>query len=485
MTTCERAPVATSASQSRKPWALAIIVIAQLLVVLDATVVTIALPSAQQRLGLSDTDRQWVFTAYTLAFGGLLLLGGRVADDRGRKRMFVLSLVGFAAASALGGSATGATTMFAARALQGAMAAVMAPAALSLLTVTFTEPVERARAFGVYGGVLGAGGAIGVILGGAVTEYASWRFTFLIVSPVALAAALAAVRVLDESRVPRHSRYDVPGAALCTAGMLALVYGFTRAGAGGWGSPTCLAFTASGVLLLALFVLVEHRAPNPLLPLRVLADRNRSGSLLSVLVLGNIFVVFVFLAYYFQEILGYSAVECGLAFLPNAIGAMIGSTVSSRLLPTVGPRPLVVGGMALVCASSLLLTGVDAHSRYVTAIAPALVIQSLGHGTAYVALSSTALIGIRPSDTGVASALLTTANMAGSSLFVALLSTVAASATAGYLAAHATGAAAPDAATIHGYVTAFAISAAITGAGAVLALSTLRARRADVPALGA
>src|SRR5580693_9103911 len=263
--------------------ALAIIAVAQLMVVLDASVVIIALPSAQRALHISTANRQWMLTAYTLAFAGLLLLGGRIADYLGRKRMFVISLIGFAAASALGGLAQNSAMLFSARALQGAFAAVMAPSALSLLTVAFTEPKERARAFGVYGGIAGGGAAIGLILGGALTQYASWRWTLLINVPIAIVAAIAAARFVTESKSPVRHGYDIPGAVTVTGGLLALVYAFTEAGLDGWSSTTTLGLFATAAVLLTVFVLIERRATHPLLPLRILLERNRGGSFLSSL----------------------------------------------------------------------------------------------------------------------------------------------------------------------------------------------------------
>ncbi len=276
--------------------ALLVIAIAQLMIVLDASVVTIALPSAQHALHISVANRQWVMTAYTLAFGGLLLIGGRVADYLGRKRTFVISLLAFAAASALGGLAQDPAMLFGARALQGAFAAVMAPASLSLLTVTFTDPKERSRAFGVYGAVAGGGAAIGLVLGGLLTQYASWRWTLLINTPIAVVAAVMALRVVNESRAEGDRHYDIPGAALITGGLLALVYGFTRAETSGWGAPVTVALLVGGAALIAAFVIVERVSAHPLLPLRVVLDRNRGGSFLASLLVGvALFGVFLFL----------------------------------------------------------------------------------------------------------------------------------------------------------------------------------------------
>ena len=461
--------------------ALAVIAIAQLMIVLDATVVTIALPSAQKALHLSVNDRQWVLTAYTLAFGGLLLLGGRIADYLGRKRMFVLSLLGFAGASALGGLAQDPAMLFAARALQGAMAAVMAPSALSLIQVTFTEPKERARAFGVFGGISGGGAAIGLILGGLLTQYVSWRWTLLINVPIAIGAAFFATRLVSESRAERRSTYDIPGGLTSTLGLLALVYGFTKAETDHWGSATTLSFVILGVALLVVFALIEWRTPNPLLPLRVVADRNRGGSFLSTLLLGiGLFATFLFLTYYFQQVLGYSAVKTGFAFLPFSVGIVAGATIASQLLPRIGPRPLIFGGLLLAAGGLVVFAQVGTDVSYLTQLLPAELMTSLGVGTAFVPLSSTALIGVEQSDAGVASALVNTAQQTGGSLGVAFLNTVAAAATTNYLAAHRGGGSVTAAAAVHGYTVGFAISAGLLGAAAVLALLLLRAQRSDL-----
>ena len=463
--------------------ALAVIAIAQLMIVLDASVVTIALPSAQRALGISVANRQWVFTAYTLAFGGLLLLGGRIADYLGRKRMFVISLLGFACASALGGLAQNAAMLFSARALQGAFAAVMAPSALSLITVTFTEPRERARAFGVYGAIAGGGAAIGLILGGILTQYASWRWTLLINVPIAVLAAVFATRLVRESRGTTRKGYDVSGAITATAGLLSLVYGFTRAQSDGWGSSVTVGFIAASVVFLCSFVLIERRSRHPLLPLRVVLDRNRGGSFIAALLVGiAMFATFLFLTYYFQGTLGYSAVRSGFAFLPFSLGIISGATLSSRILPRIGPRWLMVGGFTVAATGLFLFTGVGVHTSYLAHILPAEVIVSFGMGASFVPLSSTALIGVDPNDAGVASAMVNTTQQTGASLGVSLLNTVAATATANYLLHHGTGPFARAQALVHGYTVSFTISAVLLALAAVTTFSILRATKNDVGA---
>jgi len=458
--------------------ALAIIAVAQLMVVLDASVVIIALPSAQRALHISSTNRQWMLTAYTLAFAGLLLLGGRIADYFGRKRMFVVSLIGFASAFALGGLAQNSAMLFSARALQGAFAAVMAPAALSLLTVAFTEPKERARAFAVYGGIAGGGAAIGLILGGVLTDFASWRWTLLINVPIAIAAAVAAFRYVSESRASASHGYDLPGAATVTGGLLALVYAFTKAGSDGWSSSVTLAlFAVAGVLLVA-FVLIEQRVHHPLLPLRVVLDRNRGGSFLASLLVGTAMLgTFLSLTYYFQGTLHYSALKSGFAFIPFSLGIITGATVASRLLPRFGPRVVMGGGLLMATAGLFLFSTLDVHSAYVSTVLPAEIIVSLGMGVSFVAMSSTALIGVQPEDAGVASALVNATQQTGGTMGAALINTIATTATASYLVTHGTSPTALAEGAIHGYTSAFTFSAVVLAGAAVAAFALIRRAR--------
>jgi EmrB/QacA subfamily drug resistance transporter len=335
----------TVTTYPRRWLALAVIAIAQLMIVLDITVVNIALPSAQIDLGITDADRQWVVTAYTLAFGGLLLLGGRISDYWGRKRAFIAGMVGFAFASALGGLATNAILLFAARGLQGAFGALLAPASLALLTVLFSDAKERARAFGVYGAIAGGGSAIGLILGGVLTEYANWRWCLLVNVPVALLAIAAAVRLVPESRTQGSTKYDVLGAVLATIGLMSLVYGFTKAATDGWSAGVTLLFLGLGVLLLALFLAWEARTSHPLLPLRIILDRNRGGGFLASLLVGvGLFGSFLFLTFYFQGTLAYTPLQAGLATLPVTLGVLIGAGIASGLLPRIGARPMMIAG---------------------------------------------------------------------------------------------------------------------------------------------
>jgi EmrB/QacA subfamily drug resistance transporter len=442
-------------------------------------VVIIALPSAQRSLHISVANRQWMLTAYTLAFAGLLLLGGRIADYMGRKRMFVISLIGFAGASALGGLAANSAMLFGARALQGAFAAVMAPSALSLLTVAFTEPKERARAFGVYGGIAGGGAAIGLILGGALTQFASWRWTLLINVPIAIVAAVAATRYVSESRAEHRHGYDIPGATTVTGGLLALVYGFTKAGSDGWNSSTTLIFFGIAAALLVGFVLIELRVAHPLLPMRVVLERNRGGSFLASLLVGTAMLgTFLSLTYYFQGTLHYSALKSGFAFVPFSAGIITGAGVASRFLPRFGPRAVMMTGLTLGALGLAFFTSLDAHSAYVAVVLPAEIIVSLGMGLSFVAMSSTSLVGVSPEDAGVASALVNATQQTGSSMGAALINTIAATATASYIAAHGHTVTALTAGAIHGYTSAFTFSAIVLALAALAAFTLIRPARA-------
>lgn len=471
------APVG-SALDPKRWWVLAVVAVSQLMIVLDASIVNIALPQAQGALHITNADRQWVVTAYTLAFGGFMLLGGRVADYLGRKRIFTIGLVGFAAASALGGAAQNQGTLFGARALQGAFAAIMAPAALSLLTLTFTEGKERAKAFGVYGGISGGGAAIGLILGGVLTEYASWRWTLLVNVPLALITAAVAARYVTESRDDGDAHYDFPGALAVTAGLVSLVFGFTKAQSDGWGAGVTVASLAIAGMLLIGFVLIEGRSRNPLLPLSVILDRNRGGSYIAALLSGaSVFGIFLFLNYYLQGTLHYSAVKSGLAFLPFSLGIAVGATVASQLLPRIGPRSLVAPGLGLASVGMLLFIRIGVHSAYLTHVMPSEVIVSIGLGIVLVVVSDTALVGVKKHEAGVASALVNTTQQIGGSLGTALLNTIAATATATYLHSHAS----LSDGLVHGYRVAFVAAALILAIAFVLTALLVRAGRDDLP----
>ncbi|MDG9718653.1 MFS transporter [Streptomyces sp. DH24] len=434
------APQPPVEADPRRWWGLVFIALAQLMVVLDATIVNIALPSAQRALDISDGDRQWVITAYSVAFGGLLLLGGRVADLVGRKRTFVIGLIGFAVVSALGGAATNSAMLFGARALQGVFAALLAPSALSLLTTTFTDPRERGKAFGVYGALAGSGSAIGFVVGGVLTEYLSWRWCLYVNVPIAIVAVAGALVLLHDRPGHAGARLDVPGVLLGCGGLVALVYGFSEAEPRGWTDPYVLALFAAGVVLLAVFVWWQNRAPGPLLPLHVLKDRNRAGCFLTMaLAVVGMFGMFLFMTYYLQVVLGYSPMRTGFAFLPLTAAIIVGSTqISARLLQHVQPRMLMVPGMISAAAGMLALTRITTHSSYASEILPALILMGLGMGLTFMPVFATATAGVAPQDSGVTSATVNTSQQVGGSIGTALLNTIATTSGAGYVTSHLT-----------------------------------------------
>jgi EmrB/QacA subfamily drug resistance transporter len=458
-------------------WAILVLLgIAQLMVVLDATIVNIALPSAQKALHFSNDDRQWIVTAYALAFGSLLLFGGRVGDLFGRKLTFIAGLIGFAVASALGGFADSFGVLVVARALQGAFGALLAPAALSLLTTTFTDPNERGTAFGIYGAIAGGGGAVGLLLGGVLTEYLSWRWCLYVNLAFAVPAAIAALAMLVNQRHPAKARVDVPGTLTASGGLFALVYGFSNAETHGWGAPTTVGFLVAGVALLATFVAIQQRTEHPLLPLRVVADRNRGGSYLAVGIVGaGMFGVFLFLTYYLQQTLGFSPVKTGLAFLPM-IGVLMvtATTATTRLLPRTGPRPLLTLGMLLAAGGMVLMAQLGVDSTYAAHVLPGLLVIGAGLGLVMAPAMSSATLGVDAADAGVASATVNTMQQIGGSMGTALLSTLAASAASGYVAGKAPSAALAGQAAVHGYVTAFWWSAGIFAIGAIVCGLLLR-----------
>ncbi|MEV0576295.1 MFS transporter [Streptomyces sp. NPDC050392] len=420
--------------------ALAFIALAQLMVVLDATIVNIALPHAQTDLGITDANKQWVITAYALAFGGLLLFGGRIADLWGRKRTFVVGLIGFALASALGGAAQNQGMLFGSRALQGVFGALLAPAALSLLAVMFTDAKERAKAFGIYGAIAGGGGAVGLILGGLLTQTLNWRWTFFVNIPFAIVAAAGAYFVIREPAGSRNrSSLDIPGVVLSALGLVSLVYGFTRAESSGWSDALTIGtFVASAVLLLA-FVLVEAKVKSPLLPLRVVMDRNRGGVYLSLgLAIIAMFGLFLFLTYYLQVVKGYSPIKTGFAFMPMIVGMITGSTqIGARLMTRVPARMLMAPGFLTAGVGMLLLTQLEIDSSYAAVILPGQLLLGLGMGTAFMPAMSLATHGIEPRDAGVASAMVNTSQQVGGAIGTALLNTIAASAATAYATSHA------------------------------------------------
>ncbi len=466
----------TDPHHSRRWVILGVIAIAQLMVVLDATITNIALPSAQRALDFSDDQRQWIVTAYSLAFGSLLLLGGRVSDLFGRKWTFIGGLLGFATVSAIGGAAQSFEVLVAARALQGAFGALLAPAALSLLTTTFTNPAERGKAFGIFGAIAGAGSAIGLLLGGILTDYLSWRWSMYVNLLFAVPAAAGAFVLLVNQRPAVRPRLDLPGTIAASAGLFGIVYGLTSAETDGWGAPVTVAMLAGGVALLAAFVAIQRRSSHPLLPLRVVLDRNRGGSYAAVAIAGaGIFGIFLFLTYYLQTTLGYSPVRTGLAFLPMTAAIMAtATTVSTKVLPKTGPKPLIVSGMALASVAMMLLTGIGVESAYATHVLPSLLFMGVGFGLIFAPAMASATLGVEARDAGVASAMVNTAQQIGGSIGTALLSTLATSAISDRLAGVRPTPQLVADATIHGYTTAFWWSAGIFAAGAVISAVLLR-----------
>ncbi|WUV70607.1 MFS transporter [Streptomyces sp. NBC_01478] len=457
-------------NHARRWWVLVVLGVAQLMVILDSTIVNIALPSAQHDLGFSDNQRQWVVTAYALAFGSLLLLGGRIADLFGRKLTLVVGLAGFAVASALGGAATSFGMLVTARASQGLCAALLAPAVLSLLTTTFTVAAERDRAFGIYGAIAGAGGAFGLLLGGVLTEYLDWRWCLYVNLVFAVVALVGTTVLLPHAPVEGRPHLDLPSTVTASAGLFALVYGFANAQTHSWSATSTWVFLLVGVALLTVFVIRQTSAAHPLLPLRILLDRNRGGAYLAMFVMGvGMFGIFLFLTYYLQQNLGFSPVRTGLAFLPLVGATAVAATfATSVLLSRTGPRVLIGAGMLTAAGGMLWLTGITLHSTYAADILAALIVTGIGLGTAMAPSVNTATRGVASHDAGVASATVNVAQQIGGSLGIALLSTVAADAASSYTKGRTP---TPDTlanAAIHSYTTAFAWAGAIFAIGAVL-----------------
>ncbi|MFB2600328.1 MFS transporter [Herbiconiux sp. P17] len=473
-------------TSSRRWWVLSTVALAQLMVVLDSTVVNIALPAAQADLGFSDGERQWVVTAYSLAFGSLLLLGGRLSDLIGRKRTFIIGLIGFALASAVGGAAPGFGTLVAARAVQGAFAALLAPTALAVLTTTFTVPKERARAFGVFGAIAGAGGAIGLLLGGFLTEYFDWRWNLYINVFIAIAAVIGgAIFVTSVAREGERPKLDVPGTVLVSAALFALVYGLSNAETDGWDSPLSWGMLiASGILLIA-FVLWQRRAAHPLLPLAIVLDRNRGAAFSSVFIAGaGLFGVFLFVTFYLEKSLNYTPLETGVAFLPMIASLILAAQLSTNLLvPRLGPKVMVPIGMVLATIGMVLFTRLTLESSYAPDLLPAFIVLGLGIGSIMPASIQTATLGIDGHFAGVGSALVNTSQQVGGSIGTALLNTLAATAAADYVAAHlpVTAEVTADAA-VASYATAYWWGAGFFAFGAVLSALLFRRRGRSAPA---
>ncbi len=487
---------AGTGESGRRNLALVVIASAQLMVVLDATIVNVALPHIQAALGFSGSGLEWVVNAYAVTFGGLLLLGGRAGDRLGRRRVFVAGLLLFSAASFLGGLATSQWWLLAARALQGAAGAVIAPTALALITTNFPEGQARNRAMGVYSAMAGGGGAVGLLLGGILTTYVSWRWVFFVNVPIGIVVAAAAPQVLAES--PRRpGRIDVIGAVTGTAGVALLVYGLSKAATGQdgishWGDVPVVLSLAAAVVLLVSFVLIERRSSHPLLPMRVLADRNRSGAYLIMLCIGTaMFGLFFFLTLFVQTVLGYSAVQSGLCFLPFTAGIVTAATLASRLVPRIGARPLILAGAAAAAAGMFWFSRLTEHAGYPGQLLGPMLLTSFGLGLLFVPLSLVALHGVAEQDAGVAASLLNTGQQVGGAIGLAALGTIAWSTVAGNLrhasAAIAAGQQPPEPAAqltanalAAGFARGFLTSAGIALLALVVAVVAIRVRREDL-----
>jgi len=461
----------------RRRWLiLGVIGLAQLMVVLDVTVMNIALPSAQRALHFTTADRQWVVTAYTLAFGSLLLLGGRLADLLGRKVTFLIGLLGFAGVSAIGGASVNFGMLITARACQGAFGALLVPSALSLLTTTFTEPKERGKAFGIYGAIAAAGGAIGLLLGGALTEYLSWRWTLYVNLIFAGAAFIGGAILLTRQSSQVKPKLDIPGVLLVSSALFCLVYGFSNAATHGWHTPSTWGFLVAGVALLVVFAIWQGRAASPLLPPRIVLDRNRGGAYASMLIASSgMFGVFLFLTYYLQQTLAYSPVVTGLAILPIAGGIAVAANLSTIvLMPRIGPKPLVAIGFVVAAGAMTWFAQLGPHTGYVDGVLGPIILTGAGLGMVIAPSINTGTFGVAPRDAGVASATVTVGQQLGASIGTSLLNTIFASAVASYLTLHVASArligrqALLGQALAHGYDVAFWWVAGIFAGGAIV-----------------
>ena len=489
-------PTSARGGTSHKGLALLVIAGAQLMVVLDATIVNIALPHIQQALGFSPTSLTWVLNAYTLAFGGFLLLGGRAGDILGRRRMFIVGVLIFAGASLLGGFATSQWWLLLARVVQGIGGAIASPTALALVTTTFAQGPERNRAFGVYAAVSGAGAAIGLILGGVLTSTLSWRWVLFVNVPIGVALAVAAPYVLSESERKRESRFDIAGALTSTLGVSSLVYGFIHAASDGWSDTVTLFAFVLALVLLAAFVVIESRSPEPLMPLRLFADRNRSGSYaVMLLTAAALFAMFFFLTQFVQDVLGYSPLKAGFAFLPVSAVIVVVAQIVSRLVSKVGPRWLIVGGMALSCVGLGWFATLTPTSTYLGTLLPAMVVMAAGLAMVFVPITLTAVANVAPTDSGIASAMLNVSQQIGGTLGLSILITVFATAFNGYMADHA-----PDLAGVppnspaahavqigalaHGWARGFLAAVGFAVVGLIVAWMTIRTEPAELTTPG-
>lgn len=472
----QRAEESTSSGGQQRWFGLVVVAAAQLMIVIDMTIINVALPSIDADLAVSDAARQWIITAYSLTFGGLLLLGGRISDHVGRKRALLVGLFGFAAASVLGGLATSLEVLTVARVAQGAFAALLAPASLALLTTTFFDPRERGRAFAVFGVVVAVGSPIGLVLGGVLTTFLGWQWVMFVNAPIAAAVVIGAIAFLRESRAETHAGYDVPGAALATAALVLVVYGFSRAAEYGWGAPLTIGSLAAGLVFVVAFIVVESRVRNPLLPLSVLLSRSRGGAYLVVLLMmTGPFGAYLFIGLFLQGVQGYSALAAGLALLPLTAGVMVASGVSSQLMTRVAPRFVICAGLVIGAVGMALLTRLEIGSTYWPDLVPGLILIGIGMGLVLPPALELATSGVRAQEVGVASAMFNVSNQIGASLATALLNTVATVATAGYLAM-SDGPQVKLEAQVEGYNNATIWAAGILLAAGLMALAMINTR---------
>jgi EmrB/QacA subfamily drug resistance transporter len=458
-------PVSNSRSST---FALIVIAFAQLMVVLDTTIVNVALPSIQRALSFGSTDLEWVVNAYSLAFGGLLLLGGRMGDLFGRRRMFIAGVLVFAGGSLAGGLATSPAWLIVSRIVQGAGGAIVAPTALSLIADSFREGAERNRALGVYAGAAGGGGAVGLIVGGLIVNYLSWRWVLFVNVPIAIAVAGAAPRVLAASR-SLQGRLDLPGAVSVTAGMTLLVYGLSRAATSGWTDATTIVALGVGVALLVLFVLIELRSAQPLMPLHILAARNRDGAYVLRMIAGAMTLsVLFFLTQFVQNVLGYTPLQAGFAFLPLGVGVVITAQITSRIVGRTGPKLPISAGALVVSGALVWLSQLTPASTHVAGVFGPLVLISVGLGLIFFPTTVVAVAGASRHDSGLASAVLNVSQQVGGSVGLAVFGTIAADAGRGHF--------------MLGFTSAFQVAALVALAGFVVAYTVIRGRARAVVA---
>jgi len=469
--------VSFASTQARRRWsALALIVTAQFMVILDVAIVNVALPSIKSDLGFSQTSLQWVITAYAILFGGALLLGGRLADLLGRRRLFVAGLALFAASSLLCGLAWSEGSLIAFRAVQGLGGALLAPAALSLLMTTFAEGRERNLALGIYGAASGGGAAAGVLLGGLLTSYAGWSWIFFINVPVGVTAIALAPLLLRESRADlAHRHFDLAGAVSVTGGLMLFVYAMTRATSHGWGSSPTIGLLAGSAALVLAFVAIELRSPSPLLPLRIFRMRTLSAANATMAIVGAVaFSEFFLLTLYLQDVLHYTPIQSGVAFTGFALTVVVVSNLAQAIVSRLGVRPTLTAGLIVSAVSLALLTRLPVHGHYFWDLFPAFVLGGAGLGLSFVPVTIASLAGVERADAGVASGLINTSRQIGGAIGLAGVSTIAATSTSGFVRAHATVAASSAVALDHGFQTALYALTGLLVAGAVIAAAFVR-----------